>query len=231
VQLLPSVFTSTALTLLASLASAALAQTPAPPASPSSMMRIVIRDVSAGLPAEHFGRLPKVIYRSGSCCMRLEEQKNPETGLHLVFITRAPDTWVLDLDQMLAGHTVDETADKAAHMPVLWTDGLSGLEFGTELAFMREKSATRDGPVACGSQRCDRQSVEHNGYKVVLLTLVGRDQPAQISIGTPAGEQIAFAYDAYETGLPMKAELFSLPPGTQLLKSRPETPPEGNTGL
>lgn len=198
---------------------------PALAAGADTMSRIVIRDVSAGLPANHFGRLPKIVYRAGTCCVRLEEQRNPENGLRLVFITRDPDTWVLDLDQMLGGHTVSDGSKPGAHLPVLWTDGLDGLEFGQELAFMKEKGAKRDGPVNCGSGKCARQTLEHNGYKVVLLTTAEREVPAEISVSTPSGEQLAFAYDAYETGLAMKPELFSLPQGARLMKA-PQAEPQ-----
>ncbi len=189
------------------------------------MTRIVVRDVSRELPAGDFGRKPKTIYRVGSCCVRIEEEKNPETGMHLVFISREPDIWILDREQMLAGHTLDEGPGQNAHVPVLFEEGLEGLEFGQELAFMKAHGAQREASVTCAAGQCAQYKLDHNGYRIALLAGEKTETPVEIRITAPNRQEVVFAYDAYETGMAAKPELFALPAGARVMKQQQEQPP------
>lgn len=174
-------------------------------------LRVVVREVSPALPKTHFRRQPKTIFRVGTCCIRVEEEPNPETGLHIRLIVHEPDVWFLNLAEMKADHIVDSGPTYTAHAPIVPVDGLEGLEFGSELSFMERHQARPSEAFTCRVGACRRRQIVAQGHTVTLVTAVPDERPVQISVQPPDGGATAFEYDAYEKGLDLAPQLFQLP--------------------
>ena len=123
----------------------------------------------------------------------------------------------------MAEHIVDPGPTFEAHAPILQEAmeilekaGLLGLEFGREVAYMKEHHASREGPFTCAAGKCQRYVLDSGGYRIALVTTVAGDRSTEVHIKTPAGRDLRLAYDAYETGLPIRPELFELPKGLRV---------------
>jgi hypothetical protein len=59
------------------------------------------------MPSESFAAKPKTFYLAGEKYGRVEEQLDSEHGLHVLFITNEPDSWIVNLVNKTAQHIVD----------------------------------------------------------------------------------------------------------------------------
>lgn len=188
---------------------------------PAEMLHVVFRVETADVPSSHFATQPKAVWRVGLRFLRLEEPPNPETGLHLLFITRAPDTWIIDCRARRAKHIVDPGPSIDVHMPILpplASGRLKELEFGNELAFFR-----RHGTVTVsvpGQPAAKKWSLNLEGYKLVLLVQSG-DRPLRLRVENPRQQSYTIIYDRYERHPRIDPRMFELPAGLTIEKAKP----------
>ena len=128
---------------------------------PETMTKLSVRLQSPEVPDDSFGAKPKTMYRAGNRYCRTEEQPDHEHGIHGLLIINEPDVWMVNLFTKTAQHFVDSGPTFNCRMPMFIGDQeksgadtknpLLELEFGRELAYFKEKEATRrEGPVLQG---------------------------------------------------------------------------------
>ena len=188
---------------------------------PEEMLHIVFRMEYPDVPPSHFGAQPKALWRVGLRLLRLEEAYNPATGLHLLFITRAPDSWIIDRRTSRAKHVVDPGPSIDVHMPILpplAPGRLKELEFGNEVDFFRRHGAvTVSVP---GQPAAKKWSLNLDGYKLVLLVQSG-DRPLRLRVENPQQQSYTIAYERYERHPRIDRSMFELPAGLTIEEAKP----------
>lgn len=209
------------------LATALYAQQP-----PAAMMKMVVQLAGTGVARDSFAAKPKTIFRSGTKYCRVEEQPDPENGIHGVVIISEPDLWMVNLIDQTARHFVDRGPDLNCHMPI-FGDRLSGipdeiakqigaLEFGFEMEFFKSHGAVREqGPVLQFGGR----PVQTSGYRlhfgdrmVVLFTDGDPERPAAVAM-FHGEESFTYYYSGYGL-LPFDATLFAKPSGVKIEEAK-----------
>jgi hypothetical protein len=150
--------------------------------------------------------------------VRIEEEMNPATNLHLLVIVNEPDIWMINRVDSVAQHFVDNGPTFNAHVPVLEEPGLRDLELGREVAYMKENRSQREGPSRCDQASCWRYSLATGGNRIVLLTDVMNDRPKELTISTAQGRTFKLLYEEYEIDLPVLPDLFRLPNGVKVVE-------------
>jgi hypothetical protein len=178
--------------------------------APKYVLRIVTAIEQPDLPADHFARVPKTLYRSGETMARLEEEKNPATGTHLLIVINEPDIWMVNRADMTGQHALDSGPTYVFHAPALgtiesklWTN----LELGCEVPFMKAvgsepKSLPNGGRV-----------YEHSAEGVsVRLFVTNTDIPTRLEATGPDLD-LAIVYKAFEQLRDAPRTLFEKPAG------------------
>lgn len=186
---------------------------------PKSMIKIEVILQSPDVPATSFGAKPKIMYRAGSKYCRIEEQSDPDHGIHALVIVNEPDAWMVNLISKTAKHVIDPGPTLNCRLPIFADDPRLALEFGKELEYFRSKGAVSEkGPVM--------QTKETTAYK---LDLEGIDL-GMFTYGTPErplavvrvrGEKSEiFWYSGYGD-LPFDLELFTKPDNVRIEEPKP----------
>lgn len=189
---------------------------------PGEMLHIVFRMEYPDVPPSHFGAQPKTLWRVGLRLLRLEEAHNPATGLHLLFITRAPDSWIIDRRTNRAKHIVDRGPSIDVHMTVvqpLPEGQLKKLEFGNEVEFFRRHGAAAVG--VPGKPAAKKWSLNLEGYKLELVALPG-ERPLRLRVENPQQQSYTIVYERYERRPRIDRNIFELPAGLAIEEAKPE---------
>src|ERR1700730_18684027 len=161
---------------------------------PSKMIHVIAQMSGTDIPAGAFAGKPKTMWRASNAYCRIDEETDPEQGLHLRVIMNEPDSWLVDLANNRAKHMLDPGPTFNCRMPIFAFDmsmvkgKIGELEYGRELEFFQKNGAKQvDGPKL--------ESFAANYYELsidgMLLTLVERvDIHAPIMIGLVQGEKI-----------------------------------------
>ncbi|MGH7326016.1 MAG: hypothetical protein ACREJ9_15425 [Candidatus Rokuibacteriota bacterium] len=184
--------------------------------APGALVKVVTRLDVPGVPATHFTRVPKTLFRYGSQYARVEEAHNPVTGLHLLVVVNEPHIWITNLATRTGryvrdpGPTYDFRArifgDAAAKSPLI-----RRLEFGCEVSWFKDSGAVRRSMrhPTLGEVRALEYS--EGAEKVILYERA--DRPLRLELieqGTPT---FAVDYLEYVPGLTLERRLFEKPPG------------------
>lgn len=195
----------------------------APPAAATdpTMTHMVFRFVAQGLDPDSFAATPREMWRVGSRYLRLQEQPDPDRGIHGLIISNAPDNWMIDLHAKEAMHAIDDGDEIDVSVPVFPNVGgevVQALEFGGELDFFREQGAKDAGSGIIGGRRARAQMLIVDGVQLTLY--VGMDgRPWQVAINTGQREW-AIRYEVYEAGLDPDWSLFEPPESVTVIEAR-----------
>lgn len=183
--------------------------------APAMMTHIVVRLSGTGISNNSFTAKPKVYWRAGTRYCRVDEEPDPENGIHGRTVVNEPDAWLIDLADHTAKHILDKGPTFNCRLPIFANDPealkskLGELEFGRELDFFQSNGAEQiDGP---------RLEFKANYYKVTIgdsvLTLVERmDIHAPIFIGLVRGEKTTEVhYLLWDDRERFKPDLFAVP--------------------
>jgi hypothetical protein len=130
---------------------------------PKTMTKLQVQLQSPDVPPDSFAAQPKIIYRAGGQYCRMEEQPDPNHGIHGLMIVNEPDAWMVNLATDSAQHMVDPGptfncrlpifGDLASSLPEDEGKEIFGLEFGQEYEFFKAKGATpQPGGIQQGQQ-------------------------------------------------------------------------------
>jgi hypothetical protein len=123
-----------------------------------TMTKVVVVLQGVNAPAGSFAAKAKVMYRAGTRYCRVEEEPDPENGIHGLMIINEPDYWMVNLLAKTARHGIDPGPTFNCRL-VIFANGtpesldeeskeIMKLEFGRELEFFKSKGAVPEkGPV------------------------------------------------------------------------------------
>jgi len=181
----------------------------------AKMTHMIVRMSGSGIPADSFTAKPKVYWRTGSRYCRVDEEPDPEKGIHGRTVINEPNAWLINLADHTAKHILDQGPTFNCRLPIFASDPeatkgkLGELEFGRELEFFQSNGAEQiEGP---------QLQFKANYYELRIgdsvLRLVERsDIHAPILIGLIRGEKtVEVHYLLWDDQVPFKADLFAAP--------------------
>jgi len=180
-----------------------------------SMVYIEYRFIAVNIKPNSFEASVRKLWRYTDSYARLEEAPNPQTGIHGLLITSAPNS-------SDPRHVVDRGPTYNVIIPVFPSerDGkLKQLQMGRELAFFRANGAIAalDEPVDTAMCTVLRAKVDDSEIKL-FLDKGSPQQPRQVWIRNPRSEY-AVRYLRYRTDLPVDLSLFAVPKDVQISRA------------
>lgn len=188
--------------------------------APRTLTRVVTREVTPQLPATHFARLPKTLYRLGAGRARVEEAPDKVQGIHMVVVIAEPDVWFANREDGSGRHVVDTGPTYDVHMPIFAGAGLprpiADIEFGCEAEFARAHMP--DTEQAGAGSRLTAHVLRQGDY-LLRLVLDAKGRPTEASLRRGGAILMSVAYDAFEAGLPDDPKLFVPPEGVAFVEA------------
>ena len=194
---------------------------PAVNAADRSMVYIEYRFIATNIKPGSFEASVRKLWRYKDSYARLEEAPNPQTGIHGLLITKAPNSYLINQYTKVARHIVDPGPTSNVVIPVFPSerDGkLKGLQMGRELAFFQTNGAVPlpDEPIDTAMCSVLRAKVEESEIKLFLDK--DSKRPRQVWIRNSRSEY-AVRYVRYRTDLPVDLSLFSVPKDVQVTRA------------
>lgn len=191
---------------------------------PRTMTRIVAK--RAGKEVEGtFAAKPRLLLRAGTAYCRMEEQPDPDAGIHGLLIIHEPDVWMVNRFTQSAKHMVDPGPTFNCRLPVFTMESASAaelksvvaeLEFGRELAFFKSRGAeAKPGPVLREKQT-QVYTMELGDTHLFLFTVGKPERPWAIA-RRRGGSNELYWYGDYEE-VPFEPELFRKPEGVKIVE-------------
>lgn len=185
--------------------------------APKYVLRIVtVADYPGG---DAFSKMPKTLYRSGEGLGRLEEEKNPATGAHMLVVINEPDIWVVNRADMTGQHMVDPGPELVFHALILNGAGSphwNNFEFGCEVPFMNAVGAK-------GERGEDgRTTYVHVHEGITAKLIVGKNGlPQRLELSGPENN-FSLDYAAYEELRDAPKDLFAKPARVTFTEPAPQ---------
>jgi hypothetical protein len=191
--------------------------------TPSKMTHAVVQMSGADISADSFSAKPKIFWRASNQYCRVDEEPDPEKGIHGKLIVNEPDAWLVNLADNTAKHVLDPGPTFNCRLPIFALDQemakskIGELEIGRELDFFRSNRAKLiEGP---------KLQFEANYYELTVgdsvLRLVERvDIHAPILIGLTRGDKVYKARYLLWNEVPFKADLFAKPTGVKIEEAK-----------
>jgi len=191
---------------------------------PTKMTHLIVQMGGTDIPASSFAAKPKIYWRASNQYCRIDEEADPENGIHGRLIVNEPDSWLVNLATNSAKHVVDEGPTFNCRLPVfafspeMVKSKLGELEFGRELNFFKDNNARAvDGP---------KLEFITNYYELkigdAVLRLVERaDIHAPLMIGLLQGNKVTrVRYLLWDDQVPFQADIFARPSNVRIEEPR-----------
>jgi hypothetical protein len=183
------------------------AQQPPTQQQPKTMIRLQVQLDSPEASKNSFAAKPKIIYRAGTQFCRLEEEPDPERGIHGLMITNEPDAWMINLATNSAQHMVDPGPTFNCRMPI-FAGQLSSLpedeakqvqvlEFGHELEFFKANGAVAHPGMVLQTKQTILYKLTFGDSAVALFTYGTPERPVAAA-WTRGDKHEIFWYSSYE---------------------------------
>jgi hypothetical protein len=186
---------------------------------PPGQFRIVSANLSPGIEKDSFEKKPKVLYRAGQGHLRLEEMPDAANGMHMLFVTRWPDVWVVNLMDKTGEHAVDDSKTVAVHAPALDAEPPEGmpknwesLEFGCEWDFFVANKAVQSEH-SSDKHPMTKHQITEGEWRVTLVTKPDSHEPWLLMLAKANNVIYAIRYLAYEHQDQPEPTLFAKPAG------------------
>jgi hypothetical protein len=191
--------------------------------APSKMIHGIIQMSGTDIPEGSFAAKPKIFWRASNQYCRIDEEADPERGIHGRVLINEPDAWLINLADNSAKHMLDPGPTFNCKLPIFATDPgaakskIGELEMGHEVEFFRAHGATPvDGP------KLDFE-VKYYQLKIAdsVLRLAERaDIQAPLMIGLMQGDKTYTARYLLWDVVPFKADLFANPTGVKIEETK-----------
>jgi hypothetical protein len=186
---------------------------------PSKMIHMIVQVSGSEIPEGAFAGKLKTMWRASNSYCRIDEEPDPEQGLHIRLIMNEPNAWLVDLAHNRAKHMVDPGPTFNCRMPIFVFDSpkvkgkIGELEFGHELEFFQKNGAKQiEGPQLEFNAKFYELAIDS-----VVLRLVERvDIHAPYLVGLIQGEMITRVRYLLWDEVPFKADLFAKPTGVKI---------------
>src|SRR5262245_16259092 len=186
-----------------------------------AMVYIEYRFIAVNIKPGSFEASVRKLWRYTDSYARLEEAPNPQTGIHGLLISNAPNSYLINQYTKVARHVVDRGPTYNVVIPVFPSERegkLKQLQMGRELAFFRANGAgpAQDEPIDTAMCSVLRAKIEDSEIKLFLDK--ESQQPRQVSIRNSRSEY-AVRYVRYRTDLAVDLSLFSVPKDVQITRA------------
>lgn len=184
------------------------------------MTHVIVQMTGTDIPTDSFAAKPKVYWRASNRYCRVDEEPDPDRGIHGQTIINEPDAWLINLANHTAKHLLDRGSTFNCKLPIFASDPeatkreLGGLEFGRERDFFKSNGADQlEGP---------KLRFRANYYKLIIggaaLTLIERaDIHVPILITFIRGDKVVeIHYLQWDDQVPFNVDLFSKPTGVKI---------------
>jgi hypothetical protein len=190
---------------------------------PAKMIHATVQMSGSDIPADSFFNKPKVFWRASNQYCRVDEEPDPEKGIHGRLVMNEPDAWLINLADHTAKHLLDKGPTFNCRLPIFAMDEamakskIGELEVGHELEFFDANGAKQiDGP---------KLQFEAKYYELQVgdstLRLVERvDIRAPIMIGLLRGDKMYTARYLLWEEVPFKEDLFAKPTGVAIEEAK-----------
>jgi len=184
--------------------------------APEHMLKVVTRMDVPGVAPDHFSRVPKTLYRSGTAYGRVEEAYNQVTHLHLLIVVSEPDLWIVNLATRTGRH-VRDPGPTYYFRARLFGDAqiasqlIRALELGCEIAWLREAGA-REEPVTHATLGQTRRLSYSDATDAVIL-YERANTPLRVELLQNGHPTFAMEYLEFSPHLRFDQKLFGRPPG------------------
>ena len=188
--------------------------------TPSNMTHVIVRMTGTGIPANSFAAKAKEYWRASNRYCRVDEESDPEKGIHGRTVINEPDAWLVNLADNTAKHLLDGGPTFNCRLPIFSSDiettksRIGKLEFGREREFFQSNGAKQiEGPKLEFKANYYELTVEDSVLKFVERA----DIQAPIFIGLIQQDKvIEVHYLLWDDQVPFKAVLFAAPTGVKI---------------
>jgi len=156
----------------------------------ATMTHVIVQLSGTDVPADSFAAKPKVYWRASDQYCRVDEEPDPENGIHGRMVINEPDVWIVNLGNATARHIVDPGPTFNCKLPIFAFDQetakskIGELQFGRELEFFQANGAKLvEGPKLQFEAKYYEMTVGDSVLKLVART----DIHAPIQIGLIRG--------------------------------------------
>ena len=191
--------------------------------TPGKMTHAIVQMSGTDIAADSFFSKPKIFWRASNQYCRIDEEPDPEKGIHGRLIVNEPDAWLVNLADNTAKHVLDTGPTFNCKLPIFALDEemvkskVGELEIGRELDFFHANGAKLiEGP---------KLQFEANYYELKIgdsvLRLVERvDIHAPILIALMRGDKVYKARYILWGEVPFKPDLFAKPVGVKIEEAK-----------
>lgn len=205
-----------------------------PLCAPEKLTRMVVRNISPGLPAAAPAAQPRTLYRQGALYMRSEESPDPARGQPVVIVAE-PDVWMLNLSTRTGQHQVDPGPEFVVRAPVLPMTAetppqFRSLEYGCELDFLRRNGA--ESPlqvVPWGESKATVHQVTVGEHQLSVLLTERRQLPLLVAYSRAGKGLFMMRYDEFRNDLADRPALFAPPKNMRITEAGPLNRPAAPT--
>ena len=190
---------------------------------PQTMKKMITRATGEAVRGNAAAARPKTLYRAGKKYLRLEEEADPNSGLHRLIVTNEPESWVINLEDQTGRHYLDKGPEFDAKAPIFWgSDGkperdFEGLEFGEEKDFFGKGRARNLGTRKVEGRTCKALSITSGQSEVILYLEEKSEKPYQVDLIKSGRPISSVRYLSYETEVPFDASLFEPPKSVMMM--------------
>src|ERR1700675_4257139 len=90
--------------------------------APTKMIHLIVQMSGTDVPGDSFAAKPKILWRASNQYCRIDEEPDPENGIHGRMIINEPDVWLINLADRTAKHMVDHGPTYNCKLPIFATD-------------------------------------------------------------------------------------------------------------
>lgn len=192
--------------------------------TPAKMTHLIAQMDGTGIAEGSFAAKPKTFWRASNKYCRIDEEPDPENGIHGRMIINEPDAWMVNLADKSAQHIVDPGPTFNCKLPIfalgekMAKSKIGELEFGHEAEFFRANGAKPiDGPKL--SYKTNAYELEIEDFKLVLVERAENHIPAMIGL-LQGDKAYKVTYQLWEDQVPFDPEIFAKPVGVSVTERK-----------
>src|SRR5437764_14328374 len=85
---------------------------------PGKMIHAIVQMSGSDIPPDSFFNKPKVFWRASNRFCRVDEEPDPERGIHGTLLVNEPDAWLINLADNTAKHMLDPGPTYNCTLPI-----------------------------------------------------------------------------------------------------------------
>lgn len=158
------------------------------------------------------------LWRVGYRYLRIQEEPNPDSGIHGLLIANAPNSYMINLYTMEGNHIVDPGPSIDVHVPVFSgerDERLKALEMGHEFEFFSGEGVKIQRGQELAGVQFDRYTVSFDDYEISMFAFAGTRTPFLLALKHP-DRVYAVQYVTYEVRSDVDPRLFDPPKNVTL---------------